>query len=272
MRSQIPFVSTVLLANIIACGSDANLRPIGGKWFVEDQPSIIEAGRQPRSLVYGTRRRHATVSDMLERQEYYEPDCVVYQTARHSDIFVVCGEHTPLAIASSITWDWKFEPDGLRRVSNPVSSASDGLVREVDLIPFDTLRTLAMQQPRRVLENGEATAFDASNPPVAPIRTDSQESARSDPAALVKAVTDNQLPLVRALLAAGADPSAHNDRNISALMIACGRGDTLMVDALIAAGASVTAEDNTGRTPMAYARFFASEEIRARLRKAGATR
>jgi len=82
----------------------------------------------------------------------------------------------------------------------------------------------------------------------------------------------NQLSLVRALLAVGADPTAHNDRNISVLMIACGRGYALMVDSLIAAGASVTAEDNMRRTPMKHAQFFAREEIRARSRKAGARR
>ena len=59
---------------------------------------------------------------------------------------------------------------------------------------------------------------------------------------------------VRALLAAGADPDARQQRGITALHAAAVHGDDDMVGALMDAGADPTLADDEGTTAPAYAR------------------
>ncbi|MDB4907753.1 MAG: hypothetical protein JWO05_2537 [Gemmatimonadetes bacterium] len=227
--------------------------PLGGDWYVVEDPHTIEAGRIPRALVRKSGSRSERVADMLVQQRFYEPDCVVFQSARHEDISVACGSRPPVVVLARAYGEWKLEPTGLRRVSAPIVG-ENGVVREIVEYGVDDLRALAI---------GGGVALR-------PVPTYEKVDAAADPEALVNAAGANRLSLVQALLAAGADPNSHNDRNISALMVACGRGDTLMVDVLLAAGASVTPVDKRGKSAADYGDLLNSDAIQRRLAAARA--
>ena len=59
--------------------------------------------------------------------------------------------------------------------------------------------------------------------------------------------------IVQALLAAGADANAANNRGVTPLMLAASRSDTDSIKNLLAAGAAITARDAQGRTPLHHA-------------------
>ena len=244
-------VAAIALAVIVlssaACGAADDTR-LGGDWYVRDEPHIIEAGRTPRSLMRKSGLTKSRVADMLEQQRFYEPDCVVFQTAQQHDISVACGTHDPVVVLASAVGDWDLVPTGLRHTSKPLVTEA-GVVREIVEYPLDSLRALA----------------NRGGGSLNPAPTYEKVDAAADPDALVRAAADNRLALVQSLLAAGADPDSHNDRGISALMVACGRGDTLMVDVLLAAGASVAPVDSRGQSAVEYGTNLNSEAIQKRL-------
>jgi ankyrin repeat protein len=77
-------------------------------------------------------------------------------------------------------------------------------------------------------------------------------------------------PLVRTLLAAGADPNLPNDRGWAPLHQAAAIGDVPLIEALLAAGAVITiAAHGDGGTPLAVALWWGKEEAAARLAREG---
>jgi ankyrin repeat protein len=78
------------------------------------------------------------------------------------------------------------------------------------------------------------------------------------------AVHGNKLPMVKCMLAAGADASA-SCMGASALMVASGEGHTDIVRELIDAGADVNAKDDDGKTALQHAAKNKHREIVALL-------
>ena len=78
------------------------------------------------------------------------------------------------------------------------------------------------------------------------------------------------LARLQALIAAGADVNATNDKRWTALMVASHKGYRDVVQALIAAGANVTAKDTRGKTALVWASKDSRERVARLLRQAGA--
>ena len=82
---------------------------------------------------------------------------------------------------------------------------------------------------------------------------------------------ERNLPIITALLRAGADPSARTKRGATPLHIAAfTRDDLSLVKELLMAGADVNARDEDGATPLHSAASSASPNVIAELLKAGA--
>ncbi len=97
-------------------------------------------------------------------------------------------------------------------------------------------------------------------------------SAAAARGSLVSAVFNGQEYLVRARLAAGANPDSRDKRGYTALLIASRLGYWTMVDDLLAAGASPLPRDKDGRSALHYAAFAGQAEAVKALLKAGASR
>jgi ankyrin repeat protein len=89
---------------------------------------------------------------------------------------------------------------------------------------------------------------------------------------IVNAVFNGQEYLLRARLAAGADPDEKDIRGYTALLLAARLRHWLMVADLLAAGASPNPRDAEGRTPLHHAAFAGNEAAVRALLKAGADR
>ena len=87
---------------------------------------------------------------------------------------------------------------------------------------------------------------------------------------LVRAASDSQKSVVRALLHAGADPNQiEEDRDFSALYMATGREtDIEIVKMLLEAGADPLAETQMGETPLDHSKLHGSPEVHALIAEA----
>jgi ankyrin repeat protein len=83
-------------------------------------------------------------------------------------------------------------------------------------------------------------------------------------AALVIAVNDDKPPMVKCLLASGADPDAKYGF-LNVLMVACIHGNADIVRALLDAGADITAKDEDGKTALQHAAKHKHRDIVALL-------
>ena len=81
----------------------------------------------------------------------------------------------------------------------------------------------------------------------------SMATRRSEPPALIKAVSRGDVAAVRALLARGTDVQGRDTSGRTALMYAAENGDPTMVQALLTNGADVNARDWQGWTALMYA-------------------
>lgn len=88
--------------------------------------------------------------------------------------------------------------------------------------------------------------------------------------ALVVAVWHNHIEIVKALIAAGADVNAPDGEGNSALMVASEKDYAAMATALITAGANVNYASRTGATALGYAASYGNLEIAVALIEAGA--
>ena len=87
---------------------------------------------------------------------------------------------------------------------------------------------------------------------------------------LIEAAETGDTAAVQALLDAGADIHATNNRGETALRIAAFWGETATVQALLDASADVNATDNAGETALMVATMWGHTEIVEILRDAGA--
>ena len=68
-----------------------------------------------------------------------------------------------------------------------------------------------------------------------------------------RAARDNDVTQIKALVAAGASVEAQDDEKLTPLHVAARQGQTDAIKALVAAGASVEAQDDDKKTPLHYA-------------------
>lgn len=234
--------------------------------------TLPEAGVKPRNLLREIDGEMVVVDGFVEKLQFYEPDCVVYQTARQShNVFAVCGERTPILVASSMVSGWKFRQDGLHRSAEP--ELVDGrLVVKTEFVPVDDLRRAALRQPPFRLE------WTASAPGVAeslsPIQRAQQVDVDVRGAAgqtpLIRAVANHRTEAVGDLLRAGADVNATADNGGTALMIASSTGQTAVVKRLLDSGADPNLQDKYSRTALMDAAGMGETEIARMLIAAGA--
>jgi ankyrin repeat protein len=85
---------------------------------------------------------------------------------------------------------------------------------------------------------------------------------------LHQAVSNEQMDIVRILLAHGADPNQRDDVGWPPLHWAASRHNLPMIDLLVDAGADVNARDLSGKSALAHA--WSSDTTEARLRARGA--
>lgn len=259
----------VFLCIASACGE--RMTPIGGQWFIETLPKLPETGPEPRNLMRETGGKMVKVDEFIEAFHHYEPDCVVYQTARSShQIFAVCDDRTPVRVATSIVSRWQFRPDGLHRAAEPQLVRGE-LVATTEFIPADDLRRAASQQPPFRTDWTSSPPASASIDPVrqqTPMSVDARGAEGQTP--LIRAVASGRADLVDQLIAAGADVNARSDSGATALMIASGTGQTGIVERLLHAGANPNIQDAMGRTALMDAAGVGGTEIVRILIAAGA--
>lgn len=256
-----------------ACNG-GRVEEIGGGFSIQAVPTLPESGLKPRSLMRTTGNRRIVVDEFIEKVQYYEPDCVVYQTARRAhDVFAVCGDRTPIAIATSAGLSWRFDADGLRRVPEPVLKGGR-LVSEVEFLEIERLRSLAIRQPRFDAGWRSASSFDPNAPPLEAARADRpvelETRDRWGNGPLFDAVRLSRIDVVEALLRSGADVNAANTLGSTPLMVASGKGDLEIVERLLAAGANVDVADRDGRTALMSAADVGETRVVKRLLAAGA--
>ena len=101
-------------------------------------------------------------------------------------------------------------------------------------------------------------------------RPNRQTAAQVPSGNLLSAVFNGQEYLVRARLAAGADPNLRDDRGYPVLLIAARLGHWTIVGDLLAAGAEPNARDSNGRSALHHAAFAGSSDAVRALIRAGA--
>jgi hypothetical protein len=271
-----PLLMSMLVASLAgSCGDAAPMKSIGGPWRIEAGTGYGESVGDRRFLIRMDGGRRLLVDERIEQFRFYEPDCVVYQTARVShDLFVVCGDRAPVAIESSISADWQLEAAGPRRVLPPV--VKDGqLVQRVEEFPVEALRDLARKQPEW-RQGMRAEGFDPASAAILPTVVDRLVDFRSAPQSaaplLIRAAIGDEPEIIDGLLEAGADVNATNDAMMTPLMFAAGNRNGEVVDRLLAAGADVNRQDNEGQTALMLAAGVGEREIVKRLLAAGADR
>jgi hypothetical protein len=251
------------------------MQNIGGQWFILDLPhSLPEPGPPNRSVYRASNGRRVLVDYMIEEYRFYQPDCVIYQTAREAHhLFAVCGDRVPVGIASAIVASWKFDDDGLRRVSE--AKLKDGnLVQTVELLPIEDIKALAERQPPFHRDWAKSVTLDVANPPLVPVErdipVDVHANSRQGKTPLLDAVRRHRLDVIDALLRAGAEVNAGDGYGTTPLMMAAGNGDLPALDRLIEAGAAVNAQDYQGTTALMFAAGVGEKEAVKRLLAAGA--
>ena len=227
-----PHLAFVLAALVAACGGDAgsigNASSIGGTWTITTLSTLPEAGAPQHFLNRGTVR----VDELVKEWRYFDPDCVVYRTSRGADlVYAVCGERTPVAIASYEMRPWSFDADGIHRRD--------------DFIPIAEIRTVAEGQPA-FRDDWTQTV------PAAPVLKPVKRAVAPTGDDLVEAAGNGSLDQVDRLLRAGVSPNAAS-YGVTPLIAAAVHGHAEVVQRLIAAGADVNFRDRWGMTALDYA-------------------
>jgi hypothetical protein len=249
------------------------MKPIGGGWSIEDIPKLPEAGIHPRNLVRTAGNRKIVVDELIQSYRFYEPDCVVYQSARQfQHVYAVCGDRLPIAIGSSTAVMWKFEDEGPRRV-NPREVRNGRIVEVIEVLPIEDVKAIALQQ-RSFRKGNRAAPFNRDAPPVSAVTTERPVDLSASPEvaaeALAQAVVEGNKEMVDALVIAGADVNRPGREGTPPLIYAAGNRQQGVLERLLAAGANVNATDRDGETALMTAAGVGETDIVRRLLEAGA--
>lgn len=268
-------IAAVLFLSGSRRSSAAEMKNIGGQWFIQEtSKSLPEPGPIPRYVYRARNGRRVLVDEAIGMYRFYEPDCVIYETAREEHhVFAVCGDRVPVGIASANVSSWKFDDDGVRRVSE--AELKDGnLVQKVEVLPIEDIKALAKGQPPFHSDWAKSVTFDVANPPLVPVEhdipVDVRAKSRHGTTPLLDAVRSHRLDVIDAVLRAGAGVNAGDGYGTTPLMIAASNGDMPALDRLIEGGANVNAQDAQGTTALMFAAGVGEKEAVKRLLAAGA--
>ncbi len=257
-------------------GPLSTLEPIGQGWFLERIPSMQEPGVEARNLVRESAGRRIRVDELVVLHRLYEPDCVVYQTARrYGGLFAVCGGRTPVGIAAwSADTPWELGTDGPSRTLGP-EMRSGSPAETIERLPIARVRELAVAQPPFRAGWAATAALDPDSALLQPVTTtrpvDVRATGGEGNLPLLDATRSRNLEVVDALLRTGADVNGKEDGGLTALIIAASNGDLAIVERLLRAGADADRQDRRGRTALMSAADAGQKEIVRRLLTAGAS-
>jgi hypothetical protein len=259
-------VAAMLVA--VACRPRLTLTVIADQWFVDEG-----LPQKPASHLYqkvdGSLR---LVDRQIEAYRLYADRCLMYEASRPAGrtVFAAWNNGTPVAIATSDgPRHWRLDADGPLRVSK--RSAPDGrTLLVIELLKYGDICYLTQLQPR-FHEDWDKNAR------VVPGRVTAEESVLDvhgtdsvGNSTLSDAAKKGQLVLVDELLGAGADVNSTNDAGISVLMTSVIFRNPDVTRRLIERGARINAQDDDGLTALMWAARYRNLEIAQILLDAGA--
>jgi len=263
---------TVWLATATVLASIACHQPrrteIGDGWFVDE--GLPE---KPAAHLYrekdGTR---VVVDRQIDAYRLYARFCLVYETFRSNGrvVFAVAGGMTPIGIATSDEFNrWRIDTDGLRRFDTRTDT-DGGRLLNIEWIDYSDFCYVAQTQPAFQEHWAQNARFDYE-------RVHIQESvigvnAKNSVGAstLDAAARKGQLVIVDELLRAGADVNSANDAGTTALMVAIVYNHLDVARRLIQGGARINAQDDRGATALMLTARYRRLEIAQLLLDAGA--
>jgi ankyrin repeat protein len=262
-------VAAVLVASA-ACGGGPPLTAIGAGWFVD----AGKPGQPAPHLYHETGGKRVLVDRQIEAYRLYVDRCLIYEAPRADGryLFVAWGGLTPVAFRESIGPSrWRLDGDGPRRFEAPMDPDGRHLLA-IEWINFGDPCYTAQLQPR-FTENWAASTptrvvADRIKIEESTIDVDGEDTVGNS--MLSNAAAKGEVILVDELLRAGADANSANHAGVSALMTAVGFRHPEVVHRLIAAGARVDTQDAGGETALMYAAKYRNLEMMKMLIAAGA--
>jgi len=250
------------------CGGP-RLTAIGDGWFVDS----AEAGRPAPHLYHEAGGRRVLVDRQIEAYRLYVNRCLIYEAPRADGryLFVAWAGLTPVAFRESIGPSrWRLDADGPRRFETPMDPDGRRLLA-IEWINFGDPCYTAQLQPR-FSDNWVSTptrvVSDRIKIEQSTIDVDGEDSVGNS--TLSSAAAKGEVVLVDELLRAGADPNSANHAGVSVLMTAVGFRHPEVARRLLAAGARVDTQDVSGETALMYAAKYRNLEMMKMLIAAGA--
>jgi Ankyrin repeats (3 copies) len=265
--ARLSLATTVLVASA-ACASP-RLIAVGDGWFVDS----VDPGRPSPHLYRETGGKRVVVDRQIEAYRLYANRCLIYE-APHADgryLFVVWGGLTPVAFRESIGPSrWRLDGDGPRRFETPIDPDGRRHLTS-EWINFGDPCYTAQLQPR-FTGNWASTptrvVSDRIKIEESTIDVDGEDSVGNS--TLSNAAAKGEVVLVDELLRAGADPNSANHAGVSVLMTAVAFRHPEVARRLISAGARVDTQDVSGETALMYAAKYRNLEMMKMLIGAGA--
>ena len=161
-------VRLALLFVLIGC---TDRQRIGGQWELEEPHGLsnMEPGPPRTRLVRKQDGTRYIVGEAIEQHRYYNPDCVIFETAaRWHEIVVVCGNRAPIPFESSSATRWELRAEGPWRRTKPYVENGRWFDR-TQYIPIAELIALAQRQAPFREDWSLRAKLDLFNPPIEPV-------------------------------------------------------------------------------------------------------
>jgi len=260
-------LAAALLGSAACAGP--RLTEIGDGWFVD----AVEPGRPAPRLYHEAKGKRVLVDRQIEAYRLYVNRCLIYVASRADGryLFVAWGGLTPVAFRESIgPSQWRLDGDGPRRFETPMDPDGRRLLTS-QWINFGDPCYTAQEQPRFTgnwVSTPTRVVSDRIKIEESTIEVDGEDSVGNS--MLSNAAAKGEVVLVDELLRAGADPNSANHAGVSVLMTAVAFRHPEVVGRLIAAGARVDTQDGGGETALMYAAKYRNLEMMKALIAAGA--